>query len=101
MANSVIDYPWDKEYVNGTGTVVGHPCVLHAITFNGMTTVGDCTVYDALDATVPATIIAVYNCRSAVSVSYQGITFVYDCKMDTGIHMAFTNLVGNFTVTYK
>ena len=66
-----------------------------------MTVVGDCDVYDALDATDPATQIAQYNCRSAVSVSYQGITFVYDCEMETGIHMVFTNLVGNFTVTYK
>ena len=101
MTNPILDFPWDKAYVDGTGTVVGRPCVLHAITFNGMTTVGDCTVYDALDATDATTIIAVYNCRSAVSVSYQGITFIYDCLMETGIHIVFTNLIGNFTVTYK
>ncbi len=101
MPNPVIDFPWDKAYVTGSGTVVGRPCVLHSITFNGMTVVGDCDVYDALDATDPTTQIAQYNCRIAVSVSYQGITFVYDCKMETGIHMVFTNLAGNFTVTYK
>ena len=100
MPNSVADFPWKKAYVTGTGTVVGRPCVLHTITFNGMTTVGDCTVYDALDATDALMIIAVYNCRSAVHVSYQGITFLYDCEMESGIHMVFTNLVGNFTVTY-
>lgn len=96
--NPVVDFPWDKAYVVGTGTVVARPCVLHSITFNGMTVVGDCDVYDGVDATGQ---IAQYNCRSAVHVSYQGMTFLYDCKMDVGIHMVFTNLVGNFTVTYK
>ncbi len=99
MSNSAIDFPWDKSNVTGTGTVHNGACVLHTITFNGMTTVGDCLVYDGVDA--GGTLIATYNCRSAVHVSYQGMTFLYDCKMDTGIHMVFTNLVGNFTVTFK
>lgn len=101
MPNPAIDFPWKKAYVDGTGTVVDHTCVLHTITFNGMTTVGDCTVYDALDATDATTTLAVYICRSTTSVSYQGITFLYDCEMVTGIHMVFASLVGNFTVTYK
>ena len=79
--------------------MVNRPCVLHSITFNGMTVVGDCDVYDGVSAA--GTQIAQYNCRSAVSVSYQGITFLYDCEMVTGIHMVFTNLAGNFTVMFK
>ena len=34
-------------------------------------------------------------------VSYQGITFLYDCKIETGIHIVFATVVGNLTVTYK
>ncbi|GAG92825.1 unnamed protein product [marine sediment metagenome] len=100
MPNPVIDFPWDKANVTGTGTVVGRPCVVHTITLNGCTTLGSVDVYDALDATVPATRIATYTLLGA-SASYQGISFLYDCEMTTGIHMVFTAFVGDFTVTFK
>ena len=100
MTNPVIDFPWGKANVVGTGTVVGRPCVLHSITLNGCTVLGAVDVYDALNATVPATRIATYTLLGA-SISYQGITFLYDCEMTTGIHMVFTNFVGDFTVTFK
>ena len=61
MSSSVVDYPWKKEWVNATATVVDHPCSLHSITFNGVTTAGTVTVFDALDGTVPATTMATYN----------------------------------------
>jgi len=101
MPNPIADFPWEKAYVTGTGTVVSRPCVLHTIVLNGITTVGGTVVvYDALDASDPLTIIATYDILG-LSVSYQGITFTYDCEMKTGIHMVFTTVVGNFTVTYK
>ena len=100
MSNPVVDFPWDKANVTGTGTVVGRPCVLHSITLNGCSVLGSVDVYDALDATVPATRIATYTLLGA-SISYQGITFLYDCEMKTGIHMVFTTFAGDFTVTYK
>ena len=97
--NPAIDFPWDKANVVGTGTVHTGPCVLHAITFNGMTTVGTCAVYDGVSAA--GTLIGTLILTSVTQVSCQPMTFLYDCKMDTGIHMVFTNFVGNFTVTYK
>ena len=99
--NSIVDFPFKKAYVTGTGTVVSGPCVLHTIVLNGVTTVGGTvTVYDALDATDASTIIAVYDLLG-LSVSYQGITFTYDCEIVTGIHMVFATAVANFTVTYR
>ena len=101
MPNPIADFPWEKSYVTGTGTVVARPCVLHTIVLNGITTIGGTvTVYDALDATDAGTIIAVYDLLG-LSVSYQGITFTYDCEMTTGIHIVFATAVANFTVTYK
>jgi len=98
MPNPVIDFPWEKAYVTGTGTVVARPCVLHTIVLNGVTALGTVDVYDALDALSGQ--IAQYSIVG-LSVSYQGITFTYDCEMTTGIHMVFTTFTGNFTVTYK
>ncbi len=97
MSNPVIDFPWDKEYVTGTGTVHTGPCHLHSIVLNACSTLGTVDVYDGVDATGQ---IAQYVLLGA-SISYQGITFLYDCEMTTGIHMVFTNFVGNFTVTFK
>ena len=97
MSNPVIDFPWDKEYVVGTGTVHTGPCHLHSIVLNACTTLGTVDVYDGVDATGQ---IAQYVLLGA-SVSYQGITFLYDCEMTVGIHMVFTTFVGNFTVTYR
>ncbi len=97
MNNPVIDFPWEKAYVVGTGIVVTGPCHLHSIVLNGCSTLGTVDVYDGVDATGQ---IAQYILLGA-SISYQGITFLYDCKMDTGIYIAFTTFVGNFTVTYR
>ena len=97
MSNPVIDFPWDKAYVVGTETVHTGPCHLHSIVLNSCTTLGTVDVYDGVDATGQ---IAQYVLLGA-SVSYQGITFLYDCEMTVGIHMVFTTFVGNFTVTYR
>ncbi len=98
MTNQAIDFPWDKANATGTGTVCPRPCVLHSIVFNGMTTVGDVAIYDGIDATG---LIGTLILRSAIQVSCQPMTFIYDCEMEVGIHMVFTDFVGNFTVTFK
>ena len=99
MPNPVIDFPWDKLIVAGSGIAHTGPCVLHSIIFNGMTTVGDCAIYDGVDNA--GTLIGTLILRIAVHVSCQPMTFIYDCEMATGIYLEFTGLVGNFTVTFK
>ena len=99
MPNSAIDFPWEKINITGSGIAHTGPCVLHSIIFNGMTTVGDCAVYDGVSNA--GTLIGTLILRTAVQVSCQPMTFICDCEMATGIYLEFTGLVGNFTVTFK
>lgn len=100
MPNPIQDFPWEKTYVNADDQVLARPGVLHTIVLNGVTAVGTVTVYDDVDAADALQIIAVYNVVG-LSVSYQGITFTYDCVMHKGIYITFTaNFAGNLTVTY-
>lgn len=102
MSNPVIDFPWEKTHAAADTLVHTGKCVLHAVTFNGMTAVGDVVLYDGIDAAT-GTIIATYNFRSAVHVSYQGITFLYDCKIAIGIFLDLdtSSFTGNLTVMWK
>ena len=100
MGNSAIDFPWLKRCVSGSLAVFEGPCVLHALQFNGMTTVGDVSVYDGVDNT--GTLIGILILRSAVHVSCQPMTFSYDCEMETGIYIEYDGtFVGNFTALWK
>ena len=100
MGNPAVDFPWDKINIPAAGIASDHPCVLHSIIFNGMTTVGDVPIYDGVDAT--GTLIGTLILRSAVQVSCQPMTFLYDCEMEVGIFLDFVGgFVGNFTVTFK
>lgn len=100
MPNPAIDFPWDKTYVVKDETVKSGPCVLHAIQFNGMTAVGDVSIYDGVDNT--GALIGVLILRSAVHVSCQPMTFLYDCEMATGIFIDYDDtFTGNFTVMHK
>ncbi len=99
MPNPAVDFPWDKINIAASGIARAVPCVLHSIIFNGMTTVGDCAIYDGVDN--GGTLIGTLILRSAVQVSCQPFTALYDCDMAIGIYLEFTNLVGNFTVTFK
>ena len=100
MGNPAIDFPWSKVNVVATDAVVKTGAgVLHTIVFNGMTVVGDVAVYDGIDNS--GTLIGTLILRSAVQVSCQPMTFLYDCKMDTGIFLEYADgFVGNFTVTF-
>ena len=100
MCNSVVDYPWDKLIVQADAVVRTGRCVLHSITFNGMTAVGDVAIYDGVDNT--GVLIATLILRSAVQVSCQPFTIILDCEMDTGIFFDYDGaFAGNFTVTFK
>ena len=98
--NSAIDFPWDKVNVTADAIVHTGQCVLHSITFNGMTVVGDVAIYDGVDAT--GTLIGTLILRSAVQVSCQPFTLIFDCAMDDGIFIDYdAAFTGNFTVTFK
>ena len=100
MPNPVADFPWEKINIPAEGIAHTGPCVLHSIIFNGMTVVGDCAIYDGVDNA--GTLIGTLILRSAVQVSCQPFTAIYDCEMATGIFLSFNNgLVGDFTVTFK
>ena len=100
MPNPVVDFPWDKVNVIADAVVHSGPCVLHQITFNGMTAVGDVAIYDGIDNT--GTLIGTLILRSAVQVSCQPMPFNYDCEMVVGIFMDYdATFAGNFTVTFK
>ena len=98
MVSPVTDFGWDKTNVTAETLVKTGACKLHSITLNGVTTVGDVLVYDGVDNT--GTLIATLNIRTAVSVSYQGVSWNYDCNMDTGIFITFTDFAGNLTVMH-
>jgi len=100
MPNSAIDFPWEKLIVEADAIVHAGPCVLHSITFNGMTAVGDVAIYDGVDA--GGTHIATLILRTAVQTSCQPFTVILDCEMETGIFLDYdATFAGNFTVTFK
>jgi len=94
----VTSFGWNPVNVVDDAIVKTGPCIMHSVVLNGVTVVGDVAIYDGVDNT--GTLIATLNVRSAVSVSFQGITFLYDCKMATGIYVEFTNFAGNLTVMW-
>ena len=95
-----LDIGWKKVNVAADAIVRTGPCVLHSITFNGMTAVGDVAIYDGVDAT--GTLIGTLILRSAVQVSCQPFTLILDCEMEDGIFIDFdATFTGNFTVTYN
>ena len=100
MPNPVADFPWDKVNVVTDAIVHAGPCVLHSITFNGMTVVGDVAIYDGVNA--GGVLIGTLILRTAVQVSCQPFTLILDCEMATGIFIDYdATFVGNFTVTFK
>ena len=98
--NPKTDFGWEKLNVDEDTIVKTGRGILHSVVLNGVTVVGDVVIYDGVDAT--GQLIATLNVRSAVSVSFQGITFLYDCKINTGIFVDIgsSTFAGNLTVTY-
>lgn len=98
-AGAVSDFPWEWGHVTTTALVKTGAGALHNITINGITTVGDITVYDGVDAT--GDIIAVLHLNTATSISVQPITLNYDLELTTGLYIAYGTAVADLTVTYK
>jgi len=99
--SGALELGWPNINITDTDTLVKTgKGVLHSVVLNGVTTVGDIIVYDGIDNT--GRIIATLNVRSAVSVSFQGITFLYDAKVITGIFVDVetSTFAGNITVMY-
>ena len=99
MPNPKSDFPWPFTHVTDTVLVSGAPGALHSIVVNGLTTAGDITVYDGVDAT--GAVLAVLHLNPATSISLQPITFLHDAKISTGTYLAYdASVVSDSTVTY-
>ncbi len=97
---SVSDFAWEWKHVTGTILVKTGRGALHTLTLNGLTTVGDITIYDGVDAT--GEIIAVLHLNTTTSVSVQPLTYTYDLELTTGLYIAFgPAVVADLTVTFK
>jgi len=100
MGSSVIDFPWNYAHVTADAQVSAGPCSLHSIVVNGLTTAGDCIVYDSPDT--GGDIIAVLHLDLTTSVSVQPIPFIYDVKCKNGLYLEFDGtLVADLTVSYR
>ena len=99
MTNPRAEYAWPFCHVDDTVVVSSRPGALHTIVVNGLTTAGDITVYDGVDAT--GSVIAVLHLDPTTSISVQPITFIYDAVVGTGIYIAYDQSVAaDLTVTY-
>ena len=96
---SVSDFPWEYAHVTGNTLVRTGQGVLHSIVLNGLTTAGDATIYDNVEAAGTA-IIGILHLATTTSVSVQPITLLYDVEFKTGLHIEFDTLVADLTVSY-
>ncbi len=94
----VTSFGWNPVNVVASAIARTGKCIMHSVVLNGVTAVGDVAIYDGVDNT--GTLIATLNVRTAVAVSFQGVPFMYDCKMETGIYVEFTAFTGNLTVMW-
>ena len=100
MSNPVTDFGWPSTHVTADVQVKAGPGVLHTVVVNGLTTAGDCTIYDSLTET--GTVLAVLHLDPTISISVQPITFIYDLKFTTGLYFGYDQaLVADLTVTHS
>ena len=99
MSNPVTDFGWSYSHVAADAQVKAGKGILHTVVVNGLTTVGDITLYDSLTEAAP--VIAVIHLATATSISVQPITLTYDLKFNTGLYVGFDGAVAaDLTVTY-
>ena len=99
MSNPVLDFGWKPTNVIADTLVRTGRGVLHSIVLNGLTTAGDCAVYDGVDNT--GTLIATLHLDLTTSVSVQPITFLYDVEVLVGIYLDYdATLVADLTVSH-
>lgn len=83
-------------HVTGDYQVKAGKGILRNVVLNGLTTVGDLTIYDSL--TEAGTVIAVLHIDVATSLSVQPINFPYNAKFATGCYAGFDGgLAADFT----
>ena len=100
MPNPVADFPWEYSHVDSDTQVSAGPCVLHSIAVNGLTTAGDCTVYD--NPAAAGNVIAILHLDPTTSVSVQPITLLYDVECLTGLYLDYdATLAADLTVSFK
>ena len=98
---SVIDFPWEYAHVISDTLVKTGKGVLHSIVVNGLTTAGDATLYDNIEAAGTA-IIGILHLDPTTSISVQPITLLYDVEFKTGLYIDCSqNLVADLTISYK
>jgi hypothetical protein len=94
------DYPYNYAHVTADTQVSAGPCTLHSIVVNGLTTAGDCTVYDNDGGT--GDVVAILHLDPTTSVSVQPITLLYDVECLTGLYLDYdATLVADLTVSYR
>lgn len=99
MTNPIVDFPWKYKHVTADTPIRSGPGVLHTIVVNGITTAGDCTVYD--NTVESGDIIAIIHLDKTFSVSVQPITLLYDIEFTTGLYLGFAGaLAADLTVSY-
>ena len=99
MPNPIADFPWKYKHVTADSQIVAGVGVLHTVVINGISTIGDVTLYDSLTEAAP--IIAVIHLSTATSVSVQPITLTYDIAFGTGLYVGFDGAVAaDITVTF-
>lgn len=91
---------WIPAHVTGTVLVQTGQGVLHTVVMNGLYAVGDITIYDGIDNT--GTVIAVLSLITAISISVQPISLLYDAKFETGLYIEYDQAVeADLTVTHQ
>lgn len=93
-------FGWPWTHVDGTVLIQTGQGVLHSVTLNGLTTAGDATLYDGVDAT--GAVIAVFHFDPTTSISVQPINFLYDLAFATGLYIAYDQaLAADLTVMHQ
>ncbi len=84
-------------HVVGDGQLKATRGVLRRITLNGLTTAGDCTVYD--NPAAAGNVIAILHIDLTTSVSVQPITWEYNARLTSGLYLDYdATLVADLTV---
>ena len=100
MPNPTTDFPWKYTHVIADAQVSAGPCVLHTIVVNGLTTAGDCIIYD--NPAGAGNVIGVLHLDLTTSVSVQPVPLIYDCECLTGLYLEFdATLAADLTVTWR
>ena len=87
MAGAADSFAWPYTHVAADTQVSAGACDLHSIVVNGLTTAGDCTVYD--NPAAAGNVVAILHLDPTTSVSVQPITFIYDARCENGLYLDF------------